>query len=147
MDKIKTSLNQGLKSKVTPLFVAALLVGAGAGVTGMVSAAADTPDTQAAMTMKGGPDHKFGGHRGPGVMGKVTAVNGDTITLTNDDGTSYTVNASDAKISKVVDQTISDIKIGDTLGVQGEVSGSTVMAKHIMNGMPPRPQAPPAQTE
>jgi riboflavin synthase alpha subunit len=83
-------------------------------------------------------------HDGHGVAGKVTAVNGTTLTVTKDDGTSYTVDASATKVSKVVDLTVGDIKVGDTVGVMGTLTGTSVKALHIMDGIPPRPQAPPA---
>lgn len=81
--------------------------------------------------------------KGPGVMGKVTAVNGSTLTITNTDGTSYTVDASAAKVSKTIDITVGDIHVGDTVGVMGTISGGSVKAVHIMDGVPPTPQAPP----
>lgn len=82
--------------------------------------------------------------RGHGVHGTVAAVNGTTVTITNTDGTSYTVDASDTKVSKVVELTVGDIKVGDEIGVMGEVSGTKVVAKHIMDGIPPTPQGPPS---
>ncbi len=91
----------------------------------------------------GGPDMRGG--FGPGVTGTVSAVNGNTVTVTGKDGTTYTVDASSAKVSKTVELNVSDIKVGDTVGVQGKVSGTSVTAEHIMDGVPPTPQAPPAQ--
>jgi hypothetical protein len=91
--------------------------------------------------MGGGP----GMHgRGPGMgrggtVGTVTAVNGSTITLSGKDGTTYTVDASSAKISTMATITAADIKVGDTLGVQGTVSGTAVTAHDIMDGLPPAP--------
>lgn len=92
------------------------------------------------MRGPGGPMRGFGG-----VMGTVSAVNGNTLTVTGKNGTTYTVDASSAKVSKVVDLSVGDIKVGDTVGVQGSVSGSSVTAQHIMDGAPPTPQAPPAR--
>lgn len=99
--------------------------------------------------MDGVMGHGFGpgGHRGPGVMGTVSAVSGNTVTITNNDGTSYTIDASNAEVSKVSTVSVSDIKVGDTIGVDGTVSGTSVTAKHIMDGVPPQPQAPPTQTQ
>lgn len=87
---------------------------------------------------KGG--HGFGG-RGHGVMGSVTAVDGNTITVTGKDGQSYTVNAASATVQKMVAGSISDIAIGDRIGVQGTVSGNSVTATQIMDDLP----EPPAQ--
>jgi hypothetical protein len=88
----------------------------------------------------------MGGHgRGPGVMGTVTAVNGSTITVTDQrSGTSYTVNAGSATVQKMTTGALSDIVVGDTIGVQGDVSGSTVTAKNIMDDLPVPPNGPSA---
>ena len=120
-------------------------IGAGAAVTTLVSAQTDT-NGQASATAK------FMHHRGPGmgkghgVMGTVSSVNGNTVTLTGADGQTYTVDATSAKVSKVVDLSVADIKVGDTLGVMGTVSGNSVSAVHIMDGIPQKPNAPPTQT-
>lgn len=96
-------------------------------------------------------DGPFGGHMGGPGMGKrgkegtVSAVNGNTITLTGSDGTTYTVDASNAKVSKTTQINVSDITIGDTLMVQGSVSGTSVTAVHIMDGLPPRDANAPPQ--
>ncbi len=72
-----------------------------------------------------------------GVMGTVSAVSGDTITLTGKDGTTYTVNAGSASITKNMTVGISDIKVGDTLMAQGTVNGTSVTATNIHDGVPP----------
>jgi hypothetical protein len=87
---------------------------------------------------------KFGhgwmhGHR-PGVMGQVTAVNGTTLTIAGKDGTTYSVDAGSATVEKTVTESVSDIQIGDTIAVSGEVSGNTVTAKHVRDGL----RTPPA---
>lgn len=124
--------------------------GALVGYAGLASAQTPaTGSTTATSTPwgmhKGAGLHGKMGGMGRGVVGTVSAVNGNTITLTDKSGKTYTVDASNAKISKVVDLTVGDIKVGDTLGVQGSVSGTTVTAKHVMDGVPPTPQGPPAQ--
>lgn len=88
-----------------------------------------------------GPRGEVGGRghgRGPGVHGTVTSVSGSTITLTGDNGTTYTVNAGSADVQRMVSGSLSDITVGDTIGVHGEVSGTTVTADHIMEGVLPR---------
>jgi hypothetical protein len=78
-----------------------------------------------------------GGHgRGQGVIGTVSAVNGSTITLTGKDGTSYTVDAGSATVQKRVTGSLGDVTVGDTIGVQGTVSGTSVTATTIMDDMP-----------
>ena len=69
-----------------------------------------------------------------GVRGTVSAINGTTITLTNTDGTSYTIDASAASVDKIATVAVSDLKVGDTLGVEGTVSGTSVTANHITAG-------------
>ncbi len=89
----------------------------------------------------GGPGKGHG--RGPGVVGTVSALSGNTLTVLGKDGTSYTVDATSAKVSKSVsgakptDATVSAIAVGDTVGIQGTVTGTSVVANHIMDGIPP----------
>lgn len=72
-----------------------------------------------------------------GVMGTVSAVNGSSITLTGKDGTTYTVDAGSASITKDMTVSVSDIKVGDTLMAHGTVSGTSVTATNIHDGVPP----------
>jgi hypothetical protein len=81
-----------------------------------------------------------GGFKGQGMMpqgaiGTVSAVSGNTITLTGKNGTTYTVNAGSATVKKVVDSSVGSIAVGDTLMVNGTVSGNTVTAKNIVDGV------------
>ncbi|MGE5392661.1 MAG: DUF5666 domain-containing protein [Candidatus Saccharibacteria bacterium] len=96
----------------------------------------------------------MGLHRGgPGVSGNVTAINGNSITL-NSNGTTYTVDASNAQnVEKVTGTSgsmsktaikVSDIQVGDTLRVTGTVSGTTVTANRIIDGNLPAKQNPAA---
>ena len=83
----------------------------------------------------------FGRHgKGPGVMGEVTAVNGTTVTVTGKNGTSYTVDASAATVQKIATGSLSDIVVGDRIGVRGDVSGTSVTATSIMDDLPEPPQ-------
>jgi len=131
------------KFALVPLSAAVLLGGGAiAGYAGL--AAAQTNTTQSGQTTQGhhgppmGMDHMHG--RGPGVMGTVSAINGTTITVTGKNGTTYTVNAASTTVDKVVQLSVGDIKVGDTIGVMGQVSGSSVTANHIMDGLAPHPQ-------
>lgn len=132
------------KSVSKPLVALAALVaiGAGAGLTAVASAA----NTSADEAPQERERHRMGqgGMDKHGVHGTVSAVSGNTLTITNTDGTSYTVDASEAKVSKVVELTVGDVKVGDIVGVMGEVSGTSVVAKHIMDGMSERPHGPPS---
>ncbi|HTH93274.1 MAG TPA: DUF5666 domain-containing protein [Candidatus Paceibacterota bacterium] len=97
---------------------------------------------------RGGPDME-----GHGVVGTVTAINGSTITIqakahgegngsTNPKSnsmTTFTVNAGSAAVMKNgATGSLSSIIVGDTIVVQGTVSGSTVTATKINDGVIPR---------
>jgi riboflavin synthase alpha subunit len=86
-----------------------------------------------------------GGMGGQGVQGTVTAVNGTTLTITGKNGTTYTVDGSSATTQKVETISVSDVAVGDTVGINGTVSGDSVTATHIMDGMT-APQHAPATT-
>jgi hypothetical protein len=91
----------------------------------------------------------FGNHMGgrggmrPGVFGTVSAVNGNTITVTGKQGfganatsTTFTVDATNAKIMKNnTAGTISSIVVGDTIAVQGTINGTNVVATTIRDGL------------
>jgi len=74
-------------------------------------------------------------------VGTVTVIDGTTITIKSaqNDSNTYTVDASGAAITKVSEDgtnkieilKVSDIKVGDTLFIQGEVSDSTITATAI----------------
>jgi hypothetical protein len=85
----------------------------------------------------------MGGMR-PGVFGTVSAVSGDTITVTTKAGpngtpaaTTYTVDAANATVMKDgATSTLSAIAVGDTVSVQGTTSGDSVTATEIRDGVP-----------
>jgi hypothetical protein len=80
----------------------------------------------------------FGGGRGfgGGVMGTVTAVSGNTVSVTGKDGKSYNVDAANSTVGKFETIPVSSIQVGDSVGIQGTVSGTSVTAKSIMDGLP-----------
>lgn len=114
----------GTKKVAVPLVAVAAFV-AGAGL--MVSASAFAATNPSAPAQ---PDQH-------GVSGTVTAVSGNTITLTGKNGTMYTIDAASTTVDKVSSITVSQIVAGDTLMVRGSVSGATVTAAHIMDGVMP----------
>ncbi len=71
-----------------------------------------------------------------GVFGQVTAINGTSITINDTrNSTTYTVDASNATVAKNgAAGSISDIAVGDTIVVQGTMSGDSVTATSIMDG-------------
>ena len=109
---------------------AALISSVGVGALAFAQTAANTSTTGTATAHPGM-------HR-PGVGGTVTAVSGNTVTIKDFSGTSYTVDASAATVTKEVTATISDVKVGDTIMAGGTVTGTSVAATMIHDGkMPP----------
>jgi hypothetical protein len=84
------------------------------------------------------------GGRAPGVFGTVSAVSGNTLTVTSKGGpnssstaTTYTVDASNATVMKDnATSSVSNIAVGDNVMVQGTVSGTNVTATRIEDGIP-----------
>jgi hypothetical protein len=80
----------------------------------------------------------FSGNGRPVVAGKVTAVSGSTITISNESNATYTVDATNAKIMKGRDTgVIGDVTVGDHVVVQGTVSGNSVVATTILDQKAP----------
>jgi hypothetical protein len=74
------------------------------------------------------------GNGEPVISGTVTAVSGNTITITNKSGTTYTVDASSAKLTKNnVTITISGIAVKDTVIIQGTFNGTSVTATSVID--------------
>ena len=121
----------------TTVTLSSLAVGDMVGVQGTVSGTSVT----ATKIMSGFMGGRGGMGRGHGTDGTVTAINGNTITISHTDGTTYTIDASAAKVTKMVDITVGDIKVGDRIGAEGTVSGTTVTATRIMDGLPEKPAA------
>jgi len=102
---------------------AVLTLGLGAGAL----AFADTP-VASTSTSQPASMHQ------PGVGGTVTAVSGNTITVTGKDGTSYTIDASAAAITKDETVAVADVAVGDTITADGTVNGTSVTATNIHDG-------------
>ena len=83
-------------------------------------------------------------NRGQGIAGTVATISGNSLTVTGKPGfgsatstaTTYTVDATNAKITKtgVTSATVADIAVGDTVFIQGTVSGTSVTATAIRDG-------------
>lgn len=85
------------------------------------------------------PKNNLKGNK-PGIGGAIAAINGTTLIITGQDGTTYTVDAAKAKITRgfgpsTETLTLTDIKVGDNIGIIGTVSGTTVTAKVIIDGV------------
>ncbi|MDE1924680.1 MAG: hypothetical protein KGH79_00665 [Patescibacteria group bacterium] len=130
-------MKTSIKSKlfIIPMLAVALAGGAAAGISGIASASTSTNTATQTFT-----DH---GHRGmgPGIVGTVSAVNGDSLTVAGKNGTTYTVDVTTATVMKSsgagsapTTVAISDIAVGDTIMAQGTVSGTSVTATNVMDG-------------
>ncbi len=73
----------------------------------------------------------------PGVGGTVTAVSGNTVTVTGKDGKTYTIDAGSAAITKDETVSVSDIAVGDTVMADGTLSGATLTATSLHDGKMP----------
>ena len=75
------------------------------------------------------------GNGQPIVGGSVTAVSGNTITITNTAGVTYTIDATSAKFQKggVTAATIANISVGDSVIAQGTVNGTAVSAATVLD--------------
>lgn len=87
----------------------------------------------------------------PEVVGKITAINGTTLTVDGNaprqrgnkdkdaergSRTTYTINASSAQVFRgAATTTLTSLVVGDTVSVQGTVDGTTVTATSIRTGV------------
>lgn len=77
----------------------------------------------------------------PTVSGTVASVGGSTITVTGTNGTTYTVDVSNATLIKKGSATssIAGINTGDVVQIQGNVSGTAVTATVVFDNVPQSP--------
>lgn len=74
------------------------------------------------------------GNGQPVIAGTISAINGSTFTLTNKGSIQYTVDASGAKFyqgKNII--SLSDLKVGDAVVIQGAVSGSSITASSVID--------------
>lgn len=71
----------------------------------------------------------------PGIMGTVTVIGTNSLTVKDKNGTVYTVNTTNAKFQRDKNATItfSDIIAGDTVIIQGTVTGTNVAATNVFD--------------
>ena len=120
-----------ISKKVAVLFGVVGLAAGTAGAIALQTHAADVSSTATTAQTSSGFRHGTP----PAAEGSVTAVSGNTITLTGKNGATYTIDAESAKVKKVSDSDVSNIAVGDTLQVNGSTSGSTVTATNIVDGV------------
>lgn len=86
--------------------------------------------------MRGGtpPAAPFQGNGEPIIGGDITAINGNTLTVTNKAGVTYTVDATNATVVKGnASSTLSSVAVGDNVVVQGTVNGNSVTASSVID--------------
>lgn len=149
-EKISLTKGKSLTMKMTKT-AAMLLTAAGllGGVAGTVAfqtkaqtttAAAATSTAQTATAANGTAQTRPHGHAPLGGDGNITAINGNTITMqeeADEGGALYTVDASNATVTNNgATSTLSALKIGDKIFVQGTTSGNNVVASSVSLGHP-----------
>jgi hypothetical protein len=74
------------------------------------------------------------GNGQPVVAGKVTAISGSSITITNSSNVTYTIDATNAKITEGRSLlSLSNIVVGDSIVAQGTINGTGVVATSIID--------------
>ncbi len=97
---------------------------------------------EAGMKSKGGEDKDhasstppFTGNGQPVVAGTISAITGTSITVTTKSNVSYAVDASSAKVLQgKAASTVSALKVGDEVIVQGTVNGTSITAASVISG-------------
>ena len=75
------------------------------------------------------------GNGEPIIAGTISAIDGNTITITNKSNTNYTVDSTNAKISQGQNAsgTVSNLSVGDSILAQGAINGTSVTATTIID--------------
>ena len=74
------------------------------------------------------------GNGQPVIAGKVSAVNGNSLTVTTSGNTTYTIDATNAKVFEGRNASpLSNIAVGDTVLVQGTVNNASITASTIID--------------
>ncbi|MDB5237913.1 MAG: hypothetical protein JWM46_183 [Candidatus Kaiserbacteria bacterium] len=119
--------------------VAAVIASVGLGFAGITSAQTATTSTASATA-------RAMTRVRPSAVGKVTAISGTRITVSSTNPkdntvTLYTVDAGSATIEKgtaglaPTAASLADVVIGDTVAVEGTVTGTTIQATKILDGI------------
>lgn len=138
LHSLMLKLNMEIKTKRTlqATGLLALVAALSFGTVKATHAAQNTKSLTGLMGMMRRPGKGMGQ---PAASGTVASINGDGITLTGANGTTYTVDASNAAldINKPAGTSLqnSGIMTGDTLTVFGTVSGNNIAATRIADGI------------
>lgn len=94
----------------------------------------DRDDQQSTSTQSTSTPTTTPGTVNVNLVGTVTAVSGSTLTLSGQNGATYSVDAANASITGGGQtHVLADIKVGDKLAVHGTLSGSVVTATSIVD--------------
>jgi len=78
------------------------------------------------------------GNGQPVIAGTISAISGNTLTVTNKSNVTYTVDATNAKIVQGQNTvTISSIVVGDNVIIQGTVNGNSISASSVIDQKTP----------
>ena len=79
------------------------------------------------------------GNGQPVIGGSVTAISGNSLTVTNKSNVTYTVDVTSATVTKtgVTGATISNIVVGDNVVIQGAVNGTSIIASSVIDQVAP----------
>ncbi len=81
-----------------------------------------------------GTTPSFTGNGMPVIAGKITTISGNSVTVTNRENVTYTIDVTNAKVEqKGTATTVSSLTVGDMVIVQGTVTGTTVSATSIID--------------
>jgi hypothetical protein len=116
--------------------VAAFFGGRQAGfVAGQESRAAAAQQFFAQRGGQGGQGGQGLGGRGQGVSGTVASIEGNTVTLTLNDGSTAKVSlAADGVVRHQVEGTLADVKVGERVVAVGSQSDDTFIATALQVG-------------
>lgn len=136
-EKSKAKLGSTSKSMAAGAVGALIAIVIVLGSFGVVRAMHD-PDGRGgfkpgAPMMQGAEDEDRGMHRGPGLGGEITKIEGSTITLKGRDDQIITISVSDKTTYKkdASDAKLSDLKVGNKIMVRGDVQTISVKADSI----------------
>lgn len=78
------------------------------------------------------------GNGQPVVAGKVSAISGNTITISNASNVTYSIDATNSKfvVAGVATPAISNVAVGDSVVAQGTVNGTNVVATTVIDQKP-----------
>jgi preprotein translocase subunit YajC len=107
-------------------------------VAGWAQGSNNTPPPGQPQGQQEGGGQRGGRRGGPGLMGEVTAISGNTITVKTMDGNAATVNVTDQTRFRKdrQDAKLTDVKVGDNVFVRGQ-KGSDGSVQAEMVAVPP----------